>query len=90
MYIRSQVGVGLASQGGKRYIRLLKCLRVGSVGFFENGQILTRVTMVEEGLLLPGLRWTGRAFGQVLTQRCICYGMCYPWMGQMLGCGIVR
>ena len=90
MYIRSQVGVGLASQGGKRYIRLLKCLRVGSVGFFENGQIPTRVTMGEEGLLLPGLRWTGRAFGQVLTQRCICYGMCYPWMGQMLGREIVR
>jgi hypothetical protein len=90
MYIRSQVGVGLASQGGKRYIRLLKCLRVGSVGFFENGQILTRVTMVEEGLLLPGLRWTGRAFGQVLSLRCICYGMYYPWTGHMLGHGTVR
>ena len=90
MYIRSQVGVGLASQGGKRYIRLLKCLRVGSVGFFENGQILTGMMMVEEGLFSHGLRWTGRAFDQVLSQRCIYYGMCYPWMDQMLGRGIVR
>ena len=90
MYIRSQVGVGLASQGGTRYTRLLKCLRVGNVGFFENGQILTRVMVVEEGLFSHGLRWTGRAFDQVLSQRCIYYGMCYPWMGPMLGRGIVR
>ena len=47
MYIRSQVGVGLASQGGTRYTRLLKYLRVRNVGLFEDGQILTRVMVVE-------------------------------------------
>ena len=90
MCIHSQAGVGLASQGGTRYTQLLKYLSVRNVGFFENGQILARVMMVEEGLFSHGLRWTGRAFDQVLSQRCIYYGMCYPWMDQMLGRGIVR
>ena len=90
MYIRSQVGVGLASQGGTGCTRLLKYLRIGSVGFFGNGQILTRVMMVAEGLFSHGLRWTGRASDQVLSQRCHCYGMCFPWMDPVLGRGIVR
>ena len=85
MYIRSQVGVGLASQGGKRYIRLLKCLRVGSVGFFENGQILTRVMMVEEGLFSHGLRWTGAHLvsfrrRDVSVMGCITHGWVRCWV----------